>query len=546
MFLKRKDYWNLCDYKRQRDFICSTVTENKPARIRTNAKRARKCSRTFIFKTDDNNVRVCKSFYLKTLDIGEKNIEFALKQNKSGTFASRDKRGCHTPKNKTPSGTHEHAKEHIESFPIMDPHYTRKDTRRKFLGSDLNISKMYRLYKLECVKLGRKPAGAAKYRTIFCQEYNYSFHTPKKDQCRICNLYAQKEVDGSLSDEFKQQYQDHINRKIRAREEKQFDKDFAKKNPKYHTVTFDLQSVLQIPCSNVSQVYYKRKLNCYNLSVYSLADTKATCFMWNETEGNRGANEIATSILLYIKSLPQTEHIVLFSDSCSGQNRNRHMVAALLHSVISNSNIKSINQKYLEPGHTEMECDSMHAAIEAAKKCTSVYVPSEWDSIVRLARKKKPYTVVPLKYYDILNFKEVSSKIFPTTIVDTTGKRVQWLKLKWIQLRKHEPDCVFFKYEFDEDTFHCIKINMNAKKSTRATVKSGSVFKLGVTEPNKCYTSKLPISDAKKRDLLSLCKDGTIPEDFYLYFKSLPCSSETNDRIPEPDMLEEKEESDED
>ena len=428
----------------------------------------------------------------------------------------------------------------------MDPHYTRKDTQRQFLGSELNITKMYRLYKLECAKLHKKPVGGAKYRKVFCEEYNYSFHTPKKDQCRVCNLHQQQEENGTLTEDAKRLYAQHISRKIRAREEKQFDKDYSKKNMFYHTVTFDLQAVLHCPCSNVSQVYYKRKLNCYNLSVYSLGNAKATCFMWNETEGNRGSNEIASSLLLYLKSLPSTtSHVCLYSDSCSGQNRNRHVTAALLHGVLTINNIRTIDQKYLEHGHTEMECDSMHAAVEAAKKCTSVFVPSQWDTIVRMARKRKPYTVVPLKYTDIIDFKDVSSKIFPLSIVDTNGKKVKWLQIKWIQFRQHEPDSIFFKYEFDEEEFHCIKIKaVNAKRiSTRGAKKISEIerpeFQIGISDLKYCYDNKIPISDAKKKDLLALCKDGTIPEEYQSYYNNIPSDSTVKDMVPEPDLYDE-------
>ena len=365
------NYWNMKDYTRQRDYICSTVVEAKPARIKTTTKgnRKRTLSRTFVFKVNNESIRVCKMFYLKTLDIGEKVVQCAMKRNKVGTFASSDQRGSQAPANKTPDASVDFVRKHIESFPVMDPHYTRKDTNRKFLGTELNITKMYRLYKEKCQTSKMKPVGAAKYRKIFCEEYNYSFHTPKKDQCRQCNLYRQREENGTLTNEMIIQYNEHMDRKIKAREEKQFHKDYAKKTLSYHTATFDLQAVLQTPCSNVSQAYYKRKLNSFNLSVYSLGDARATCFTWNETDGNRGADEIATSILLYIKSLPPTiRDVVLFSDSCSGQNRNRHMTAALLHAVLTIGQLESINQKYLEPGHTEMECDSMHAAVEAAKK----------------------------------------------------------------------------------------------------------------------------------------------------------------------------------
>jgi hypothetical protein len=108
-----------------------------------------------------------------------------------------------------------------------------------------------------------------------------------------------------------------------------------------------MEAVLQVPCSQVSQVYYKRKWCCYNLSVYSLKDGNASCFLWNETEGKRWSYEIATCVQLYLKSLSsQISHVCLYSDSCGGQNRNRFMSVALLHAVGTIPNISVIDQNF--------------------------------------------------------------------------------------------------------------------------------------------------------------------------------------------------------
>jgi len=45
---------------------------------------------------------------------------------------------------------------------------------------------------------------------------------------------------------------------------------------------------------------------------------------------------------------------------------------ALLHAVSTLANIHIIDQKYLVSGHTQMGCDSVHAAIENAKRNTSI------------------------------------------------------------------------------------------------------------------------------------------------------------------------------
>ena len=168
--------------------------------------------------------------------------------------------------------------------------------------------------------------------------------------------------------------------KIRARLEKEKDKIKARGSNKIVTATFDMEAVLQTPCSKVSQMYYKRKLNCFNLSVYSLGDGKAVNYLWNEIEGQRGSCEVASCLHKYISSLPPSvDHVILYSDTCTGQNRNQYVSAALMNAVCQVPNIKIIDQKCLERGQTHMECDSMHAAIEFVKKNTEAYVPSEWQ-----------------------------------------------------------------------------------------------------------------------------------------------------------------------
>ena len=49
---------------------------------------------------------------------------------------------------------------------------------------------------------------------------------------------------------------------------------------------------------------------------------------------------------------------------------------------------------------------------------------------------------------------------------------------------------------------------------------------------------KIPISSAKKSDLVKLCKTGAIPGVF-LSYESLPSNRTVNDRLPVPDALEE-------
>ena len=103
--------------------------------------------------------------------------------------------------------------------------------------------------------------------------------------------------------------------------------------------TFDLQQVLTAPKLNVGAAYYLRKLNVYNLCVYELQTHEGFAYMWNESEGNRGANEIATAVYTWLsaKDEEKFKECILYSDSCGGQNRNKMMSTMIISFLLQSS-----------------------------------------------------------------------------------------------------------------------------------------------------------------------------------------------------------------
>jgi len=61
----------------------------------------------------------------------EKSIECALKGKRSSTFSLCDKCRTHAPGNKTPEESLNYLRAHVESFPVIDAHYARK--QKQFL-----------------------------------------------------------------------------------------------------------------------------------------------------------------------------------------------------------------------------------------------------------------------------------------------------------------------------------------------------------------------------------------------------------------------------
>lgn len=74
-------------------------------------------------------------------------------------------------------------KEHIESFPVIDSHYCRANTTKKYLEEGLSITKMYKMYvEQRHLNNDNNIVSHQFYEKIYNYEYNYGFFKPKKDR----------------------------------------------------------------------------------------------------------------------------------------------------------------------------------------------------------------------------------------------------------------------------------------------------------------------------------------------------------------------------
>lgn len=65
-------YWNLGDHQRQRDWVASHVRKTKKGRKRTSVDKSRRqWSYQYFLEQDGKLQRVCKQFFLATLDLGQ-------------------------------------------------------------------------------------------------------------------------------------------------------------------------------------------------------------------------------------------------------------------------------------------------------------------------------------------------------------------------------------------------------------------------------------------------------------------------------------------
>ncbi|KAK4882616.1 hypothetical protein RN001_005935 [Aquatica leii] len=216
------------------------------------------------------------------------------------------------------------------------------------------------------------------------RKLNISLYQPKKDSCDICLQYELKNLTEDV-------WISHRDSKERARAEKSNDKT-ASKNGVCHTITMELQAVKVCPAVNASSAYYKTKLCC-------------TCYWFNKAEADLQASVFASCLIEYIKRhLTDSKPVIIYSDGCSYQNKNSVMANALLH--LSSELKITIEQKYLVKGHTQMECDSVHALIERKIKNQSIYLPSDYFRLCQESRKTSPYETITLDHSFFKDFKK--------------------------------------------------------------------------------------------------------------------------------------------
>ena len=103
----------------------------------------------------------------------------------------------------------------------------------------------------------------------------------------------------------------------------------------------------------------------HNFTLYNLKTADVNCFLWDETMADLSASVFASMLVSFINTnviFQEGDEIIFYSDGCTYQNRNSVLSDALLDVAIMNKIY--IIQKYLERGHTQMECDAAHSSIE--------------------------------------------------------------------------------------------------------------------------------------------------------------------------------------
>lgn len=296
-----------------------TVNEPRYRYVREGGiRQPRQKNMQYFLTTDKEPIQVCKTFFMNTLDINSRTIRTVIeKRNKvANVLMAADQRGKHGKHLKVKPEIRDGVKSFIESISKIESHYTRANTSKVFIDGSKTVANLHKDYVDICREKNIEYGNYALFYRIFKSEFNISFFVPKKDQCELCFAYENAEDHKT---ELKEKYEEHISEKELSRIEKSSDKEATP--PNTIVAVYDMQAVLQLPKGDVSVFYYKSKLNVMNFTIFNLIDNNCDCFVWDESCANRGANELGTCVLRFMReksAKEQIKHFIFYSDNCAG------------------------------------------------------------------------------------------------------------------------------------------------------------------------------------------------------------------------------------
>lgn len=524
-----RKFWGLSD-ELKNHFYSKHIRRYRAIRKRTKKEVSRKTySYDYFFYVSGVKIKICQEFFLNTLNISKTRIYYFFRkiQDPNTNVPRSPIIGKHKKK-VIPDEDKDKVRAHISSFPVIESHYCRADSRKKYLERDLNIQRMYDLYKTGV----EKPVKFHLYKSIFNNEFNISFFKPKKDLCDKCEAFKVNRNPNAAEIE---KNEEHLRRKNIGKQERQRDREAYTKDETVGVICFDLENTFSIPKANISNFFYKMKLCCYNLTAY-LDKTKIVYnAIWHEFICGRAGVHIANAIICILKRVvhdnPKLRKIIMWSDSCVPQNRNSILSFALQHflSLPESGQLEVIEQKFGEPGHGNIqEIDAAHSCIERYIKHLEIWSPL---SLIRTLLKipntwKLKFLIIQMKKSDYINYQLISTRFNYNEIPYSKVKHIIYNKGSIFNIKYRTS----FEGELQEQKLFLLKKFRND---------TGLELQFPSSIPNINITVK--VTDAKKKHLFDMME--YMPEgdrNFYKSFLAPEVSSNASSTVKETSSTAER------
>ena len=186
---------------------------------------------------------------------------------------------------------------------------------------------------------------------------------------------------------------------------------------------------------------------CFNLTFGAISvNGRDACYLWHEEIAGRDGCDVASAILAFLTSQPQTvRNIRISADNCAPQNKNWVLYSSVMSLLCSTSALDSVTNRYLERGHTYMKPDSIHGAIGRRLRRENEVL--EFSDLTNLISKSMSgleiRQLVPADFIPLVSCKDAKVATFP--------------KLRMLKEVHFEKNSKFFFYKYSIDAHSYFK-----------------------------------------------------------------------------------------
>lgn len=298
---------------------------------------------------------------------------------------------------------------HFKKFPLFETHHVTDSGNEKYLPRGLTLETMYYLYKEEI----SNPMNFLTYQKIF-QKTKLRFLSSVVEKCLHCEMASQQSQSTDLSKNkirLETYLTSHLNGALKSHSFKL--RDEKRKVNTLLICTFKFHPSLPTPFINNPIHYYTEPLWTYNFTITETSKTKPTegsfkSYVWNETQGQKTVNEIASCLYNYLENLPRSiKTVVFYSTSCNGESRSKLLCKFLANIVINHPSLILLEHKFLLDGHfysdknqKENWCPDI-----LAKNVGKIEEPNDWYSALNEIAIEKQSQIIVMDNSKFYNFK---------------------------------------------------------------------------------------------------------------------------------------------
>ena len=224
------------------------------------------------------------------------------------------------------------------------------------------------------------------------------------------------------------------------------------------------------------------------------------------------------------------EDLVIYMDTCWGQNKNQMVASMLLKEVNCSKTLKKITLKFFESGHNQSEVDFIHSCMERALKRQELFTP---DAVKIKVEATTSYKLIDLgsdtsPIYDLHKLNE--------NIIHNRNKYIQsnregtktrvavasWADAVILQVEKGN-QIIKLGNDFDIENAVCVDTSEAPVTNRTRTSKKPKVKPTDITKVKyqRLYENDVPVPQNIVDGIMALVRKGQIPSRYHSYYYGL-------------------------